>query len=247
MQSFKGSGLSVVLTLSVAVMMPTAAEAFATFTDRPAFDTAATADGAVLSSEDFNSVVTDQSFQVADGPKTVGALTFAETGPGTAGSGNGQPNRIDADSSEFSGVLSPDDPDTSYVFLSANADDSPTSVYGALLTFAAPVQSFGADYRDFISEDPGERFRLTLIGSMTAASFLLPEPPSSSTNFFGIVGDATESFTGIAFSAEEPVPSRRATVGLDNASFTLIPEPATAGLLIAGLGLIARRRVHPGL
>lgn len=240
-------GLGLAVLCSGIVAGPTAASGgFSVYTDRTAFEAAATAGGGAITSEDFNAITADLSFQMADGPKSVGPLTFTEIGA-TAGTANGAPNRVDADPFETSGIFSGDD--TTYVYLAVNADDdNPGSVYGVDLDFVTPASAFGGDFTDFISaaSGPSEEFRLTLLGTAAVHSFVLPTPASSGTNFFGIVSDTSETFAGIAFSADAALPSRRGTVGLDNAAVVLVPEPATATLVLLG-GLMAIRRRRPAL
>ncbi len=228
---------SVVAAALIAAASLPASAAVTLYDDRAAFEAAV---AGPLTNENFNSIDTDQSFQTADGPKSVGPLTFTETGPSTAGSVNGTPNQIDADPFQSSGVFSGNK--STYVYLAANADDSPSNVYGVNLTFSGPVTAFGADFTEFIGTTPSEVLRLTLLSSTTPASFLLPTPLSSDTFFFGIIADSGDSFGGLDFSADAVLPSRRAVGGLDNVSIALIegpsiPEPASA--LFTGLGLAA--------
>ncbi len=228
-------------TAMVWAMAGSASAGFTVYTDRAAFEVAAVAGGDTLTHENFDAVTADQSFQMADGSKTVGPLTFSETGS-TAGSSNGNPNRVDATAFETSGIFSGDG--TTYVYLAVNADDNnPGSAYGVDLDFAVPVSAFGGDFTSFIGSTLGEAFRLTLLNATTAGSFLLPTPASSGTHFFGIVADPGDTFAGIAFAADMSLPSRRGTQGLDNISVVLVPEPAAGALALLGsLSLIRRRR-----
>jgi hypothetical protein len=228
------AGFGLLLTTSL-----TASAGFTVYSNRAAFEAAV---AGTLTSENFNSVVTDRSFQLADGAKSIGPLTFTETGPSTAGTGNGKPNQIDASAFESSGIFSGNG--TSYVYLAIDASDTAASIYGVNLTFSSPVSAFGGDFTKFVSaSSPSEDFRLNLLSATTPGSFLLPTPASTGTFFFGIVADPGDRFGGIAFSGETPIPSRRGTAGLDNVAVVLVPEPSTALLGgVAILCLATRRR-----
>jgi hypothetical protein len=203
----------------------------ATFTDRSAWD-AATA-GGHLFDVDFDDATADTSF--ASSPLDLGPFSIAQSG----GPVYSSVNKIDVPppSSESESVNG-----SAFArgFVNAgdwmNGDDA-TLVH---LVFDVPVYAWGAD---FASVTTGEGLDFVLV--MLNEEEVTVGGPTADDGFFGFVGESSELFTElyivpagviVGFSGER--------FGMDNVVGVTAPEPAPAGLLAAGLAVLAafRRR-----
>jgi hypothetical protein len=120
--------------------------------------------------------------------------------------------------------------------------DGPSTV---TFTFASPVTAFGITINSFGNTGPGILNVITNVG-MTTAMMLGQSPPQLAPLneiFFGVV-NVDEPFTTVTFTTT----STNDIMTFDGASYstaTVVPEPASAGLLGVGgiaLSVLLRRR-----
>jgi hypothetical protein len=190
-----------------------------TYTDRTTFEAAAGG----FTVETFDSFAADTPFHTV--PVDVGAFTISMTGsPST--------------SYNFIDLAPPDTAETDVngttnmrVFTNTNPEGSDDLVF----TFDQPIVAFGADFRSI--NDSIVRTQI-LVGADTIA---LPIAGASGLfSFFGFTSATpfdTIIFQGLANDV----------YGIDNLTYSSVPEPgilAMLGLGLAGLGFARRRKVR---
>jgi hypothetical protein len=210
------------------------------FSNRAAFETAAASGGTTLTTETFNSFTQDTPFKKASPPVVAGPLTISEYGPNTT---HDNVNSIDVSPFEFSGIFATDT--TPYALVGVSADDGLGVDFAVQILFNSPVSAFGADFRD-IDSGPSEGAKFTLLGTTPATTINLPDNFLSTTQFFGFVANAGETFTGLTITARFFEPSTREVLGIDNVTLasqsTGVPEPAAGAILALGCAALLRRR-----
>ncbi|MEM8754117.1 MAG: VPLPA-CTERM sorting domain-containing protein [Pseudomonadota bacterium] len=208
---------------AVAIFAAGAAHAasFNVFTDRTAFEAAATS----LELETFNGVSGQPSF--ANTPLTVGDLTLQSTG---TLSSDIERNAIDQPPTQF-GSFDIDGTAVANVLLTGGDDDF-------TITFADPITAFFADFGAF--NDEIQRTQIVVNGEQ----ILPPVSPDDAGSSFGFISDM--AFTSILFTDFD---GDNDGFSIDNIAYgdgdlTAVPVPATLPLLLGGLaifGLMRRR------
>ena len=192
------------------------------FTDRPTWAAAATPTGG----ENFNGFASDTSFQNTNVPINNGTVTGQ---PGTNGALS---NKIDVPPFEFSGSAAIDS--TAYLFGDLSAGELMT------MTFTIPVTGWGADFRGI--GNPPRITTITIydasnvvIGTITTAS----DSSNAQLQFYGFTTMAGQTGKKLVFANSI---SSNDAFGIDNIQFA-VPEPSgVAGVVLASLAALGRRR-----
>ena len=197
---------------ALALMAGSAGAAVTEYTNQGAFTAAAGA----LSSEDFNSFVSEVSFRTA--PVVAGSLTLQGFGD------QSDRNYIDIPPHQFA-VFNIDG--------TTNVNAFVTTTAGFTISFDHPVTAFGATFASM--QDEVTRTQITVLGTVLT-------PPTRGLNdivFYGFISDT--AFSSITFNGVN-----NDGFSFDNALFSAggVPEPATWALMIGGFGLagVALRR-----
>jgi hypothetical protein len=204
--------------LALVVANSAAAATFTVFTDRALFDAAAGA----TSSENFNSVVGEPSFNGSD--LTVGDLTLRNDNTISRG-------YIDQPPAEFS-VFNIDGTANANIFTDTNRSFT--------LGFSSAITAFGADFGGM--NDGLQRSVFNVLGD----DIFAPIQSGNTVQFFGFISDMAFSSLSI-FDVNDEGDG----FSMDNVSYgtTIAPVPLPAGglLLLSALGGIAalRRRNKP--
>jgi MYXO-CTERM domain-containing protein len=202
-----------------------------TFTDRSAWD-AATAGGHVIG-VDFDDAAADTSF--ASAPLDLGPFSIVQSG----GPVYSSVNKIDVPPAS-SASESVDGSAFARGFVNAgdwmNGDEA-TLVH---LVFEVPVYAWGADFASVIT---GEGLDFVLV--MLNEDEVTVGGPTADDGFFGFAGAPSELFSELYIvPAGVIVGFTGERFGMDNVVSVTAPEPAPAGLVAAGLAVLAafRRR-----
>jgi hypothetical protein len=195
------------------IASPVAAASFTIFTDRVAFEAASGA----LSSQDFNAVVGEQSFNGVD--RTFGDITLRNE--------NGL-NRgyIDQPPAEFA-VLDIDG--------TASANFIVSSLESVVMNIAFPVTSFGADFAAMNNDLQRNAF------SVLGETILAPVQSGDTVQFFGFIADTEFDLIEIIFVGASDG-FNMDNVSYSSAAVAAVPLPATGLLLLGALGALGLRR-----
>ena len=226
-------GMAITLaTLAPAAISAAPAAAATTYTDRATYAAIA---GAATSTENFSGFTADTPFRTT----TVSAngFTLAQTGSNVF--------RNTVDVSPFLFNDNNGTPNAS-CFVNESTAGSPTAV---VIGFSTPVRAFGADFDNvtgplsFPPNSPGGGLQAAFFdGSTQIGSYLFPNLPLLSVQFFGVVAGAGEQITSIRLSSPTVgTASSGQGFSFDDATVT-VPEPALTLLALAGAPLLRRRR-----
>lgn len=190
----------------------TSEAAISVYTSRAAFDAAA----GTTSSQDFNSFASDTPFNLV--PLDVGPFTLSVIGSASSS------NRIDVPPALFAGFS---------VDGTAFAAGELNGLNSVLITFDAPITSFGADFAGW--NDTIRRSDLVIDGNV----IMPPTTVGNQIRFFGVTSDV--AFTTVEIRG---VPGLGDSFGFDNVSFgasatSVVPEPAMCTMWGIGAMFVA--------
>ena len=202
------------LGILLMITSPVAAASFTTYTDRVAFEAASGA----LSSQDFNAVVGQPSFNGVD--QTFGDITLRNDDAG------GSRGYIDQPPAQF---VEHDIDGTANANLYAGPSAS------VVIQTAFSVRAFGADWGAM--NDDAQRSGFSVLGEEILAAV----QSGTTVQFFGFIADTEFDEIRIIFvDANEGFSMDNLSYG--SAAVAAVPLPATGLLLLGALGALGLRR-----
>lgn len=201
--------------ITLVALFSSSASAITVYTDRAAF--LAALGGATLLEEDFESFSQDESFRTST--VDVGDFTIEQTG-----ADQDFRNTIDVQPLEFGGS----EVNNGSKRVSAYVDSSPAT--GIKLTYDSPITAFGADISGVDLGGIAYQVNMQALATFNTGGVdqfygFIADAPITMLQFIGVGGNEGFSFDNIVAASD-----------------TEIPEPFTAGLVLAGLAGAAARR-----